>query len=100
MMIIFTVPEENEKKVLTMAEYILTQYERGEWELFSLISSAWHGKQYYFLNDNGTVYSRASHKNMSREEAIYEFLEQIGEQIWLSISSGKMLLRGVFRMHT
>ena len=79
MMIIFSVPEENGKKVLTMAEYILTQYERGEWELFSLISSAWHGKQYYFLNDNGTVYSRASHKNMSREEAIYEFVEQIGE---------------------
>lgn len=61
-----------------MAKYILTQYERGEWELFSLITSAWYGKEYYFLNEDGTAYSRSSHETMSREEAIQEFLDAIG----------------------
>ena len=47
----------------------------GEWELFNLITSTYHGKQYYFLNKDGSVYSRASHSNMSRDEAINEFLD-------------------------
>ena len=49
------------------------------WELFELITGVWHGKQYYFLNEDGTVYSRASHKNMGQDEALREFLDQIGE---------------------
>lgn len=47
----------------------------GEWEMFSLITSTYYGKQYYFLNEDGSVYSRASHSNMSRDEAINEFLD-------------------------
>ena len=47
----------------------------GEWGLFNLITSTYHGKQYYFLNEDGSVYSRASHSNMSRDEAINEFLD-------------------------
>ena len=46
----------------------------GEWEMFSLITSTYYGKQYYFLNKDGSVYSRASHSNMSRDEAVDEFL--------------------------
>ena len=49
------------------------------WELFELITGVWHGKQYCFLNEDGTVYSRASHKNMGQDEALREFLDQIGE---------------------
>ena len=36
-------------------------------------SSAWYGKQYYFLQDDGSVYSRESCRNMTLEEAIEEF---------------------------
>ena len=57
----------------------LPNYERGEWEMFKCISSAWHGKEYYFLNEDLTVYSRASHKNMTRQEAYNEFIKEIGE---------------------
>lgn len=49
------------------------------WELFEFITGVWHGKQCYFLNEDGTVYSRASHKTMSQDEALQEFLGQIGE---------------------
>ena len=50
------------------------QQSEGEWEMFSLITSTYYGKQYYFLNKDGSVYSRASHSNMSRDEAVDEFL--------------------------
>lgn len=36
-------------------------------------SNVWYGKQYYFLQDDGSVYSRASSRNMTLEEAIEEF---------------------------
>ena len=52
------------------------------WELFEIITSVWHGKMYYFRNEDGTVYSRASHKNMSEEDALREFLDQIGDEGW------------------
>ena len=47
----------------------------GEWEMFNLITSTYYGKQYYFLNKDGSVYSRDSHTNMSRDEAVNEFLD-------------------------
>lgn len=47
------------------------------WELFDLITSVYHGKQYYFPQDNGLVYSRASHEYMSVDDAIGEFLKEI-----------------------
>ena len=52
------------------------------WELFEIITSVWHGKQYYFRNEGGTVYSRASHKNMSEDDALKEFLDQIVDDGW------------------
>lgn len=54
-------------------------YADGEWELFTLITSAYYGKQYYFLQDDGLVYSRASKKYMTEDAAITEFLNVIGE---------------------
>ena len=49
---------ENEKPLGMM----LSPYEQGEWDMFSLITSVEYGKQYYFHEKNGMVYSRKSHK--------------------------------------
>lgn len=57
----------------------MTEYERGEYDLLVLLSSAWHGKQYYFAQDNGIIYSRDSCKYMSLEDAICEFAAKIGD---------------------
>ena len=54
-------------------------YADGEWELFTLITSAYYGKEYYFMQDDGLVYSRASCKYMKKDDAISEFLGVIGE---------------------
>lgn len=53
-------------------------YDAGQWELFELITSVYYGKQYYYLDENGLAYSRASHKVMPKEKAIKEFLDEIG----------------------
>lgn len=50
-----------------------------EWELFRLITSVWYGKECYYLQDNGHVYSRVSHRYMHKDEAIDEFLGVIGD---------------------
>lgn len=52
---------------------------QGEWDMFELITSVYFGKQYYFPEEDGTVYSRQSHKHLTREKAIQEFLDIIGE---------------------
>ena len=54
----------------------------GEWEMFDLISSAYYGKGMYFKEDNGIVYSRYSHKHMSVDEAIREFVSLIDDSEW------------------
>ena len=51
---------------------------RDAWELFELITSAWHGKEYYFEEEHNLVYSRASNKLMTKDEAVSEFLGEIG----------------------
>jgi hypothetical protein len=48
------------------------------WELFSLITSVYYGKAYYFRDKYGMVYSRASHEYMTEDEAVSEFLDAIG----------------------
>lgn len=58
----------------------MTEYERGEWDMFVLITSTWYGKQYYFEESNGTVYSRKSCRHLKDKEAAYkEFLDEVGE---------------------
>ena len=57
----------------------MSDYECGEYDVLALLSSAWHGKQYYFAQDNGLVYSRDSGKYMTLDEAITEFANEIGD---------------------
>jgi hypothetical protein len=57
-------------------DYIV-QLEAREWDLFSLLSSVWHGKQYYFKQDDGTVYSRQSCKYLTFDQAVDEFANAI-----------------------
>jgi len=56
----------------------MTEYERGLWEMFSMITSVYWGKQYYFMEDNGLVYSRDSGKYMTFADAVCEFTKKIG----------------------
>ena len=58
----------------------MTEFERGEFEMFELITSVYYGKQYYFLQDNGMVYSRESGKEMVMDEAVSEFLRMWGDE--------------------
>ena len=55
----------------------IEQLERREWELFERLSSAWFGKQCYFKQDDGTVYSRQSCKYLTFDQAIEEFEEML-----------------------
>lgn len=55
----------------------MNEYDRGMWDMFVRISSAWHGKTYYFLQDNGTVYSRDSCTYMTVDEAYREFINKV-----------------------
>lgn len=57
----------------------MTDYQQGQWDMFELISSVWHGKQYYFLESNTVVYSRASNSYLTIDEAFAEFLSFIGD---------------------
>ena len=45
-------------------------YDDGLWDMFERISTAYHGKQYYFRQDSGNVYSRECHKELTLEEAV------------------------------
>ena len=51
------------------------EYFFGRWELFEQLTSIEYGKQCYFLQDNGSVYSRRSGKYMSFAEAVDEFID-------------------------
>ena len=55
---------------------MLSPYEQGEWDMFSLISSVEFGKKRYFLEKNGMVYDRKSHEYMTREKAYEEYLKE------------------------
>ena len=65
-------------ELLRALKYDRNQYEKGEWDMFNLITSTYHGKQYYFLEPQGVVYSRESDRYLQRNEAIMEFLDTIG----------------------
>ena len=70
----------DKNELLKALAYDRKQYQKGEWDMFRLITSAWHGKDFYFLQDNGTVYSRQSCTYLpNKEEAYKEFLTMIGE---------------------
>ena len=67
-----------EKADKALREIPTVKEQRDEaWEMFSLITSVWHGKQYYFMQDNGLVYSRKSHLTMTKGDALDEFLKEV-----------------------
>lgn len=74
---------EHPKYQMTLREvvdWMPTIEQRDEaWEMFSLITSAWYGKECYFI-ENGIVYSRVSCRRMTREEALNEFLRRIADE--------------------
>ena len=53
-------------------------YEDGEWDMFELITTAYYGKQMYFLENNNIAYSRVSNKAMMVGDAVQEFIKTIG----------------------
>lgn len=64
-------------ELLRALEYDREQYEAGEWDMFNLITSAQYGKQCYFLETGGRVYSRYSGQTLeSVDEAVREWLSQ------------------------
>lgn len=50
---------------------------KREWDLFDLLSSAWHGKAYYFKQEDGSVYSRESCEYLTFDQAIDEFAQSL-----------------------
>lgn len=48
-----------------------------EWELFSLLSAVWYGKDAYFRQNNGIVYSRISGEYMTFDQAVDEFVYEL-----------------------
>lgn len=49
----------------------LTQYERGEWDMFNLITSVEYGKQRYFLQDDPDIVYDRDNGEYSKRETIY-----------------------------
>lgn len=66
-------------ELVSALRYDRDQYERGSYDVLDVLSAAWHGKRYYFLQDDGTVYSRDSGKYMTLDDAIVEFAQKIGD---------------------
>ena len=55
----------------------MSDFDRGRFEVFDRITSAYYGKQYYFWQRWNIVYSRNSCKNMTLDDAIDEFVAKI-----------------------
>ena len=56
-------------------------YKTGEYDVLDLLSSAWHGKQYYFKQANGLIYSRATCQYMTLDDALVEFANSLGDDV-------------------
>ena len=57
----------------------MSDYDQGKFDVLNLLSSAWYGKQYYFDQGNGFVYSRETGKYLKLDAAITEFAQEIGD---------------------
>lgn len=55
------------------------EYNKGQWDMFELITNAYFGKQYYFPQADGTIYSRYSGTYITREEAAKQFLDELND---------------------
>ena len=66
---------------MTDKEELKQAYEQGEWEMFRLVTSVWYGKECYFRELSGVVFSRLTGSYLpSAEEAYNEFLGRIGDE--------------------
>lgn len=55
-------------------------FDDGKWSMFEQITSAYYGKQCYFLQPDKTVYSRLYGETLdSKEDAYKEFINEICE---------------------
>ena len=61
-------PNNKEK---TMHDVVDDAYKRGEWDMFVHLTAAEYGKECYFPQDNGTIYSRVTGKYLPNAEAAY-----------------------------
>lgn len=53
-------------------------FERGEWSMFKRMTNFYFEKEYYFLEKNGSVYSRLSHQTLENKETAYnEFFRHL-----------------------
>ena len=57
----------------------ISDFNSGAFDTLNVLSAAYWGKQYYFAQDNGIVYSRDSGKCMTLDDAITEFANKIGD---------------------
>lgn len=58
----------------------MNAFERGVYSALTWLSSVYHGKQYYFLQDDGTIYSRDSGRCMTLEDAMDEFAKRLEDE--------------------
>ena len=63
-----------------LSQTFLEGFEAGKWDMFIAITNAYHGKQYYFLQDNDKVYSRDCCGYLTREQAYLEFINRLWEE--------------------
>ena len=57
----------------------MTTTELTAWDVFEIITSAYGGKQIYFMQKNGMVYDRYKAEYITFEEAINRFCKLIGD---------------------
>ena len=55
----------------------MNDYDRGRWDVLYDLSCDYFGKQYYFIEGDGRIYSRYSCKHMTLDGAIDEFRSKI-----------------------
>ena len=66
--------------MIDVGRQLQSAFDDGEWYMFERITSAYYGKEYYFLESDGTVYSRLCCKTLKcKEDAYREFIEEICE---------------------
>ena len=51
----------------------MADYDRGRWDVLYELSCAYLGKQYYFIQGGGVIYSRYSCRYMTLDDAVDEF---------------------------
>lgn len=61
---------------------MMSDYERGRYDMLVAISNIEYGKQCYFLQPNDLIFSRRSGEYMSLEDAVEEFCDAQEWSTW------------------